>query len=168
MKPLGFGWSHEHKFCFGNFQYTTRLNEITQQEEEVVKCLTQDELQKIAYVKREKEKPEEAERPVTYLLSQFHIIFVYTSNLTVLSSITEEVVYSFNFDLDTYKFRSAVFDNMKKYVLLQGQRDQLEYSPLENEGVDAWKQFLKKGHIKQALQNCSAKQRPYVAGIYAD
>lgn len=46
--------------------------------------------------------------------------------------------------------------------------DFLEYSLLENEDKDAWKQYLKKGHIKQAMENCKKAQKPYVAGIYAD
>jgi hypothetical protein len=49
-----------------------------------------------------------------------------------------------------------------------GKKDQIEYSLFQNEDRDAWKQYLKKGLIKQALEFCAAKQRPYVAGIYAD
>jgi hypothetical protein len=36
--------------------------------------------------------------PVSFMMSQFHIIFVYPKNFTVLSSITHEVIYSRNFD----------------------------------------------------------------------
>lgn len=44
----------------------------------------------------------------------------------------------------------------------------MEYSYLENDDQDAWKFYLKKGLIKQALHNCQQKKKPYVAGIYAD
>jgi phosphopantetheine adenylyltransferase len=33
--------------------------------------------------------------------------------------------------------------------------DYLEYSYLESEDKDAWKQYLKKGHIKLAMENCT-------------
>lgn len=40
---------------------------------------------------------------------------------------------------------------------------------LEGEDQDAWKYFLKRSMIKDALNNCkTAKQRALVAGIYAD
>jgi hypothetical protein len=80
------------------------------------------------------------------MITQFHIIFVYPTNLTVLSSITQEIVYSRNFD--AIKIRSSVFDLYQRHVLIVGQKDQIEYSKLENEGRDAWKQYLKRGHIR--------------------
>lgn len=93
----------------------------------------------ISYVKREKDKPEfdPKLRPVSFMITQFHIIFVYPTNLTVLSSITQEIVYSRNFD--TISIRSSVFDLYQRYVLVVGQKDQIEYSVLENEDRDAWK-----------------------------
>lgn len=102
----------------------------------------------INYVKREKEKLEHdpKQRPVSFMITQFHIIFVYPTNLTVLSNITQEIVYSRNFD--QIAIRNSCFDLFSKYVLLVGQREQIEYSLLENEDRDAWKQYLKKGHIK--------------------
>jgi len=42
---------------------------------------------------------------------------------------------------------------------------------MQGEDADAWKYYLKKGMIKEAMNDCSAnnkKQRAYVAGIYAD
>lgn len=134
----------------------------------MVKSLTQEELRVISYVKREKDRPEFDPKlqPVSFMITQFHIIFVYPTNLTVLSSITQEIVYSRNFD--AIKIRSSVFDLYQRHVLIVGQKDQIEYSKLENEGRDAWKQYLKRGHIRQALDNCQSSQKPYVAGIYAD
>jgi len=119
-------------------------------------------------VRREKDKPEfdPKPKPVSFMITQFHIIFVYPGNLTVLSNISQEIVYSRNFD--SISIRGSVFDLFQRHVLLIGQKDQLEYSLLENEDRDAWKQYLKRGHIKQALENCQSSQRAYVAGIYAD
>lgn len=80
------------------------------------------------------------------MITQFHIIFVYQTNLTVLSTISQEIVYSRNFD--TIAIRNSCFDLYSKFVLIVGQREQIEYSSLENEDRDAWKQYLKKGHIR--------------------
>ena len=44
----------------------------------------------------------------------------------------------------------------------------LEYAVFENEDKDAWTLYMKKGQIRQALENCSSSQKPFVAGIYAD
>lgn len=54
----------------------------------------------ISYVKREKDKIEYDPklRPVSFMMTQFHIIFVYPNNFTVLSSITQEIVHSRNFE----------------------------------------------------------------------
>jgi hypothetical protein len=42
-------------------------------------------------------------------------------------------------------------------------------SNLKDDGVDAWKQFLNRGLIQEALAMCSdRKQKEYLAGIYAD
>ena len=98
-KPLGFGWKHELKFCYAEFQYTTKTT-VSGDEEHLVKNLTQQELNVIDYVRREGDKPEydPGLRPVSFMMTQFHIIFVYPNNFTVLSSITQEIVYSRNFD----------------------------------------------------------------------
>ena len=101
---------------------------------------------------------------MTFLLSQYHIIFVYPNNITIISSISEEIVYSKNFDQMDIKY--GVFDVKKRYVLLQGNHSQqagssgkkyLEYSAFDNEDRNAWRQFLKKGKIKEALDSCSKK-----------
>lgn len=70
-------------------------------EEEVqVKNLVQDDLNMINYVMRDKEKIiyEPNLKPVSFMITQFHIIFVYEHNFTVLSSISHEIVYSKNFE----------------------------------------------------------------------
>lgn len=75
--------------------------------------VTQEELQVINYVKQEdsKQKAVFDVRPVSFISSQYHIIFVYPRNLTVLSNITQEVVHSKNFAEDML-IRNSVFDVM--------------------------------------------------------
>ena len=42
-------------------------------------------------------------------------------------------------------------------------------STLENEQIDAWRQFLAKGNIEEAYRyHQSPEQRLYLAGIWAD
>ena len=74
---------------------------------------------------------------------------MYPNNFTVLSNITKEIVYSKNFD--NINIRNSVFDLYTQHVLILGPKDQIEFSALENEDRDAWKQYLKKGQIKKAL-----------------
>jgi len=75
---------------------------------------------------------------------------------------------SFQNEKNAQPFKSAVYDVYQKYVLLLGKSDGLEYSVLKNEEKDAWTQYMKKGQIKQALENCQSSEKPFVAGIYAD
>lgn len=123
------------------------------------------------YVKREKDVPidDPAKKPIGFFMTQFHIVFVYPTNFTVLSSITEEIVYSMMF---AYQIRNVVFDDAQRYVLTvsqaEKQHDDLKYCQMDSEDRDAWKQYLKVGKIQQALDNCKSSQRPNVAGIYAD
>ena len=44
----------------------------------------------------------------------------------------------------------------------------LEYAVITHEDKDAWTLYMKKGLIRQAFENCSNSQKPFVAGIYAD
>lgn len=99
-------------------------------------------------MKRDKESiiSDPEQKPVSFMITQFHIIFVYQTNLTVLSTISQEIVYSRTFD--AFAIRKSFFDVLQGYVLVAGGKDQLEYAPLENEDRDAWKQYLKKGHIR--------------------
>ena len=86
----------------------------------MIKNIKQEELNVIDYVKREKDKPEfdPKLRPVSFMITQYHIIFVYPSNITVLSSITQEIVYSRNFD--DIQIRTSIYDSFNKYVMIVG------------------------------------------------
>ena len=78
----------------------------------MVKTLAQEELNMVSYIKRDKEKLEFENphlKPVSFIITQFHIIFVYHQNLTVLSSITMEIVYSKNFE-DSFQIKNSIYD----------------------------------------------------------
>lgn len=54
-------------------------------------------------------------------------------------------------------------------ILLYGKKQPEYIAYLKGEDQDAWKYYLKRGLIKDALNNSkNPKQRAYVAGIYAD
>ena len=80
-KPLGFGWGNQHKFGYGTFQFTTRVDEYSQEEERVIKNLGQDDLTVMNYViKEHPERPavvNPLQKPVSFVITQFHIIFIY-------------------------------------------------------------------------------------------
>lgn len=141
----------------------------------MLKNLAQNELNVIEYIIRDSEKPpviNPEQKPISWIITHFHIIFIYPRNFTILSSITQEIIYHHNFDMNS-PIKLALYDIYKSYVMVSGYREMekvnyLEYSFLESEDKDAWKQYLKKGHIKLAMQNCTKSQKPYVAGIYAD
>ena len=52
----------------------------------------------IKYLKKDGDTPTENELPVSFALTQFHIIFQYPKNVTVLSKISSEIVFHRNFD----------------------------------------------------------------------
>lgn len=78
---------HEYGFCYGNFN--VQLGDI------IVK---RKGLQIIKYLKKDADTPVEGELPVSFDLTQFHILFMYPRNITVLSKISNDIVYHKNFD----------------------------------------------------------------------
>ena len=84
----------------------------------VSKSGNQDDLKVISYVRRDKEKLEidPSQKPVSFMITQFHIIFVYQTNITVLSNISQEIVYSRVFD--AFAIRKSYFDVLQGNVLV--------------------------------------------------
>jgi hypothetical protein len=52
----------------------------------------------INYVKKDSDTLVENALPQSFALTQFHILFMYPRNITVLSKISNEIVFSKNFD----------------------------------------------------------------------
>ena len=52
----------------------------------------------IKYLKKDEDSLVENELPLSFALTQFHIIFLYPKNITVLSKISNEIVFNKNFD----------------------------------------------------------------------
>jgi hypothetical protein len=52
----------------------------------------------IRYLKKDYDTVVENTLPSSFALTQFHIIFMYPKNITILSKISNEIVYSRNFE----------------------------------------------------------------------
>ena len=123
----------------------------------------------IKYIKKESDTPIENTLPNSFALTQFHIIFMYPKNITVLSKISNEIVYSRNFDQNDTILQGINVDMTFNRILLYGKTTPVYIAYLKGEDQDAWKYYLKRGLITEALLNCNtAKQKAYVSGIYAD
>lgn len=81
----GFGWMNE--FCFYYASY--------QEDEYIIK---KKNLEQAAYLKKEGDQLTENILPHTFAITQFHIVYMYPRNITVLSKISREIVYSCKFD----------------------------------------------------------------------
>ena len=105
---------NEYGFCYASFN--TQVGDI------IVK---RKGLTMIKYLKKESDSPVENELPLSFAVTMFHIIFLYPKNITVLSKISNEIVYSRNFDtlnlsgiqLDTALNRLLLYSN-KEPVLI--------------------------------------------------
>ena len=79
---------NEYGFCYASFN--------VMQGEFIVK---RKGLTMIKYLKKDSDTPAvENTLPDSFAITQFHIIFMYQRNVTVLSKISNEIVFSRNFD----------------------------------------------------------------------
>lgn len=103
----------------------------------------------IKYIKKENDSLVENELPLSFALTQFHIIYMYPKNITVLSKISNEIVYHKNFDPDSLS--GIQIDFTYNRILLYKSKEPIFIANLKGEDQDAWKYYLKKGMIKDAL-----------------
>jgi len=95
-------------------------------------------------------------------------VFQYPTNLTVVSKISREIVYSNNFEA-IKPIRGIQMDLAANDLMVYFPKETISIANLKGEDQDAWKYYLKKGIVKKALANCrTPKQKAYVSGIYAE
>jgi hypothetical protein len=70
----------------------------------------------IRYVMKEIEGSENDRLPTDFMMTLFHICFMYPSNITVVSKLTKEVVYNCNFS-DSKILRGIDFDREANQLL---------------------------------------------------
>lgn len=85
----------------------------------------------IKYLKKESDSPVENEMPVSFAITQFHILFMYPKNITVLSKISNEIVYRRNFD--TLNLNGIQVDQIYNRILLYSSKEPVYIANLKGE-----------------------------------
>ena len=130
--------------------------------------LKQKHLKNISYLKKEKDQPVEDELPASFAITLFHIIFMYSTNITVVSKISREIVYAKNFE-QKKPLRACMLDLKANMMLVYTPKEKVMVASLKGEDQDAWKYYLKRNEFKKALTNCrTGKQKAHVSGIIAE
>lgn len=78
---------NEYCFCYASFNIM--MGEFV---------IKKKGLTMINYLKKDSDTPVENALPNSFALTQFHIIFMYQKNITVLSKISNEIVFYRNFE----------------------------------------------------------------------
>lgn len=88
----GFGWLHDTIFCYGSYS-CDMVNDSTKKiANELV--LKSQQVEQIDYLRKEGDQPVEGELPTGFANTSFHIVFMYPTNITVVSKFSREIVYS--------------------------------------------------------------------------
>ncbi len=107
--------------------------------------------------------------PHSFAVTQFHIVYMYPRNITVLSKISKEIVYSCKFDEAQDPLQAICLDLRKNKLLLSSKSHPLLIAHLNGEDQDAWRYYLKREEFLQAIFACkNGKQRAFASGFYAD
>jgi hypothetical protein len=78
----GFGWMNEYGFYYASY---SKPNEY------IIKNKT---LEQANYLRKEGDTLVENVVPLSFAITQFHIVYMYPKNVTVLSKISRQIVYS--------------------------------------------------------------------------
>lgn len=156
----GFGWLNDNYFCHGSYAVDSHSSTSS--------ILKQKHIKNVNYLKREKDQPVEDELPASFAITLFHIVFVYPTNITVVSKISREIVYSKNFD-QKKPLRACQLDIKSNMLMAYYPKDQVMVATLKGEDQDAWKYYLKRNDSKKALLNCrTGKQKAQISAIIAE
>ena len=106
--------------------------------------------------------------PLSFALTMFHIVFMYATNITVVSKHSGQVVYNNSFE-KLRPLRGVLLDSRKHQLLGFSHKEKIMIASLQGEDQDAWKYFLKNGNVNGALKNCrTAKQQAQVSAYQAN
>ena len=116
--------------------------------------LNKDKLKYINYVKKERGlQPSEDEVPSSFAITMFHILFMYPTNITVVSKISRQVVYNNSFE-KLKPLRGVSLDTVKNHMLSFSHKERIMVASLHGEDQEAWKYYLKERNVKTALTHC--------------
>lgn len=93
------------------------------------------------------------EGPVAVAHSEYHIYFLYSDCITVVSKITSNIVHT-EYIYDT--INCMYFDQTRNCLFMHSSKN-LYQLVIENEGRDVWRAFLEKEDYEQALNHCKNK-----------
>ena len=112
-----------------------------QQDEYIIK---KKSLEVAAFLKKEGDQLTENILPNSFVITQFHILYMYPRNVTVLSKITKEIVYSCKFDETQDPLQAVTLDLRKNRVMLSSKSAPLLVAHMKGEDQDAWRYYLKR------------------------
>ena len=162
----GFGWLNDAMFCYGQYAADMVNDSNERIADELI--LRSQKLEQIEYLKKEGDQPTEGETPLGFAITLFHICFLYHNNITVISKLSKEIVYSQNFR-DEKVLRGIHLDTTKNQLLAYCPQKIIQYAYLKGEDKDAWKYYLKKNKIYLALASCNTpKLRAQCNGLWAE
>jgi len=152
----GFGWMNEYGFYYANYNPGEFI-------------IKKKSLEIASYIKKEEDSVVENVLPSGFAITQFHIVYMYPRNVTVLSKISRQIVHSCTIrELETLS--GIVLDQRRNMLLLHGKAAPLMIANLRRgEDQDAWRYYLHREQFVQAINACkNGKQRAFAAGFYAD
>jgi len=88
------------------------------------------------------ERPFEDELPLSFSETLFHIVFMYATNVTVLSKISRKIVYQENFS-GVNRLSGIQLDIRSHMMLIFGANKLIKVASLSGEDKNAWKYYLK-------------------------
>ena len=132
-------------------------------------ALNAAKLSYIKYVRKERSgEIIQNDVPDSFAITPYHIIFMKSTNITVLSKVGNEIVYNMNFDR-SHLLRGIEIDHRKHSLMAFQSREKIMLTSLKLESSESWKHYLESGQYEMALgQSICIKQRAYVATIVAN
>lgn len=133
-----FGWMTNAGFCYGIYN-----NEPL---EKLIK-----NFMIVPYAKLKRDGGIEIEEtPISVAHSEYHIYFLFSDSITVVSKITSNIVHTeYLYD----KISSLYFDRVRNCLFMFSAKSIYQLT-IENEGRDIWKAYLEKEDYEQALIHC--------------
>jgi hypothetical protein len=102
-------------------------------------------LENASFLKKEGDNLIENVLPHSFAITQFHIVYMYPRNITVLSKISREIVYSTPLTgQDGAPLTSITCDLRKNRILVNSKQAPIYIAYLKGEDTDAWRYYLRR------------------------
>lgn len=136
-----FGWMTAAGFCYGNY-----VNEI------IDKLINSFIV--VPYVKIKREGGLEVDdNPIAVCHSEYHIYFLYSDCITIISKITSNIVHTeYLYDISS-NIIGMYYDKSKSCLFLYSSKSIFQLQ-IERENRDVWKAYLEKEDYENALSHC--------------